>query len=114
MKSNFRDLSSLDSTNASETNEEKSSDNEFNEMVKEAEQKLKGKEKKKSTPKKSLSEDLLDFRKQQLEYQEEQDKVFQNMLHETFEEQQKADIEERKKDREFFLELAKIFSGENN
>ena len=33
------------------------------------------------------------------------------MLRDTFEQQRKIDAEERKKDRYFFLELGKIFSG---
>ena len=42
-----------------------------------------------------------------LEYQREQDKKFEVK----FDEQQKADIEERQKDLNFVLKLGKIFSG---
>ena len=40
-----------------------------------------------------------------------QDQKYETMLRDIFEQQRKIDAEERQKDRDFFLELGKIFSG---
>ena len=48
---------------------------------------------------------------QQFNKQKEQDQKFKTMLRDTFEQQRKIDAEEPQKDRYFFLELGKIFSG---
>ena len=54
---------------------------------------------------------MLPFQMEQFNYQKEQDKKFETMLCDTFEQQRKIDTEERQKDRDFLLELGKIFSG---
>ena len=87
-------------------------DAEFNEMVKEAERKIaKEKRKKKCNQKKSSFDELLVFQKQQVEMQREQNENYKKMMRETLEEQRKSDKEERDRDREFFLQLGKVFSG---
>ena len=54
---------------------------------------------------------MLVFQMEQFNYQKEQDQKFETMLRDKFEQQRKIYAEERKKDRDFFLELGKIFSG---
>lgn len=85
-------------------------DKSFKEMVEEAEKK---KKKTKKIVTKSKTDDIMAYQREQFDYQKEQDAKFENMLRETFEEQRKTDMEERQKDRDFFLELGKIFSGNN-
>ena len=78
-------------------------------MVREATKK-KAQKKNRSTTK-SATEEMLGFQMEQFNYQKEQDQKFETMLRDTFEQQKKIDAEERQKDRDFFLELGKIFSG---
>ena len=54
---------------------------------------------------------MLAFQMEQFNYQKEEDQKFETILCNEFEQQQKIDAEERQKDRDFFLELGKIFSG---
>ena len=54
---------------------------------------------------------MLAFQIVQFNYQKKQDQTFEAMFLDTFEHQRKIDAEERQKDRDFFLELRKIFSG---
>ena len=54
---------------------------------------------------------MLAFQMEQFNYQKEQDQKFDTMRRYTFEKQSKIDAEERKKGRDFFLELGKILSG---
>ena len=56
-------------------------------------------------------EEMLVFQMEQFNYQKEQDQKFETMLRDKFEQKRKIYAEERKKDRDFFLELGKIFSG---
>ena len=56
-------------------------------------------------------EEMLVFQMEQFNYQKEQDQKFETMLRDKFEQQRKIYAEERKKDRDFFLELGKILSG---
>ena len=85
-----------------------SSDTEIDEMVMEATEKKP--QKKKSSTTKTATEKILDFQMEQFNYQKEQDQKLETMLGDTFEQQRKIDAEERQKDRDFFLELGKIFS----
>ena len=68
-------------------------------------------EKKKRSTTKTATEEMLALQMEQFNYQKEQDQKFETMLCDTFEQQRKIDTEERQKDRNFFLELGKIFSG---
>ena len=56
-------------------------------------------------------EEMLAFQMEQFNYQKEEDQKFETMLCDEFEQQQKIGAEERQKDRDFFLELGNIFSG---
>ena len=85
-----------------------SSDTEIDEMVMEATEKKP--QKKKSSTTKTGTEKILAFQMEQFNYQKEQDQKLETMLGDTFEQQRKIDAEERQKDRDFFLELGKIFS----
>ena len=85
-----------------------SSDTEIDEMVMEATEKKP--QKKKSSTTKTATEKILAFQMEQFNYQKEQDQKLETMLGDTFEQQRKIDAEERRKDRDFFLELGKIFS----
>ena len=85
-----------------------SSDTEIDEMVMEATEKKP--QKKKSSTTKTATEKILAFQMEQFNYQKEQDQKLETMLGDTFEQQRKIDAEERQKDRDFFLELGKIFS----
>ena len=86
-----------------------SSDTEINEMIGEATKKKV--QKKKGSTTQTPTEEMLAFRMKQFNYQKEQDQKFETMLRDTFEQQRKIDAEERQKERDFFLELGKIFSG---
>ena len=86
-----------------------SPDTEIDEMVREATEKKAQKKKRSNT--KTATEEMLDFQMKQFNYQKEQDQKFETMLRDIFEQQRKIDAEERQKDRDFFLELGKIFSG---
>ena len=68
-------------------------------------------EKKKRSITKTATEEMLALQMEQFNYQKEHDQKFETMLCDTFEQQRKIDTEERQKDRNFFLELGKIFSG---
>ena len=85
-----------------------SSDIEIDEMVREATKKKVQKKKRSTT--KTATEEMLAFQMEQFNYQKEQDQKLETMLRDTFEQQRKIDAEERQKDRDFFLELGKIFS----
>ena len=85
-----------------------SSDTEIDEIVMEATEKKP--QKKKSSTTKTATEKILAFQMEQFNYQKEQDQKLETMLGDTFEQQRKVDAEERQKDRDFFLELGKIFS----
>ena len=67
--------------------------------------------KKKGNQKKSSFAKLLALQKQQVDIQREQNERYKKMMRETLEEQRKSDKEERERDREFFLQLGKVFSG---
>ena len=54
---------------------------------------------------------VLALQKQQIEIQREQNERYEKMMRETLEKQRKSDKEERERDREFFLQLGKIFTG---
>ena len=82
---------------------------EIDEMVREATKK-KAQKKKRSTTKTAM-EEMLAFQMEQFNYQKEEDQKFETMLCDEFEQQQKIGAEERQKDRDFFLELGNIFSG---
>ena len=104
-------MSSLFTGGSFDQNEEY--DAEFNAMVKEADRKI-AKEKtkkKKGNQKKSSFDELLALQKQQIEIQREQNERYEKMMREALEEQRKSDKEERERDREFFLQLGKVFSG---
>ena len=78
-------------------------------MVRKATEKKAQKKKRSNT--KAATEEMLAFQMEQFNYQKEQDQKFETMLRDTFEQQRKIDAEERQKDRDFFLELGKIFIG---
>ena len=104
-------MSSLFNGGSFDQNEEY--DAEFNAVVKEADRKI-AKEKtkkKKGNQKKSSFDELLALQKQQIEIQREQNERCEKMMRETLEEQRKSDKEEWERDREFFLQLGKVFSG---
>ena len=86
-----------------------SSDTEIDEMVREPTKK-KAQKKKRSTIK-TATEEMLPFQMEQFNYQKEQDQKFDTMRRDTFEQQRKIDAEERRKGRDFFLELGKMLSG---
>ena len=86
-----------------------SSDTEIDEMVREPTKK-KAQKKKRSTIK-TATEEMLAFQMEQFNYQKKQDQTFETMLLDTFDHQRKIHVEERRKDRDFFLELRKIFIG---
>ena len=86
-----------------------SSDTEIHEMVRE-DTKKKAHKKKRSTTK-TATEEMLAFQMEQFNHQKKQNKKFETMVCDTFEQQRKIDAEERQKDRDFLLELGKIFSG---
>ena len=86
-----------------------SSDTEVHEMVRE-DTKKKAHKKKRSTTK-TATEEMFAFQMEQFNHQKEQNKKFETMVCDTFEQQRKIDAEERQKDRDFLLELGKIFSG---
>ena len=71
----------------------------------------KKKQKKKVNQKKSSFDELLALQKQQIEIQREQSEHYEKIMRQTLEEQRKMDKVERERDREFFLELGKVFSG---
>ena len=79
----------------------------LNELV---DEKKKKKKKKQPTPKKSFQEQMLEIQMSQVnalkEAEERQQAFFQKML----EEQRKLEEGEREKERNFFLELAKLFN----
>ena len=85
-----------------------SSDTEIDEMVREAIKKTAQQKKRSIT--KTATEGILAFQMEQFNYQKKQDQKFETMLRDTFEQQRKIEAEERQKDRDFFLELGKIFS----
>ena len=85
-----------------------SSDTEIDKMVREAAKK-KAQKKKRSTTK-TATEEMMAFQMEQFNYQKKQDQKFETMLRDTFEQKRKIEAEERQKDRDFFLELGKIFS----
>ena len=86
-----------------------SSDTEVHEMVRE-DTKKKAHKKKRSTTK-TATEEMLAFQMEQFNHQKKQNQKFETMVCDTFEQQRKIDAEERQKDRDFLLELGKIFSG---
>ena len=86
-----------------------SSDTEIHEMVRE-DTKKKAHKKKRSTTK-TATEEMLAFQMEQFNHQKKQNQKFETMVCDTFEQQRKIDAEERQKDRDFLLELGKIFSG---
>ena len=86
-----------------------SSDTEIDEMVREPTKK-KAQKKNRSTIK-TATEEMLPFQMEQFNYQKEQDQKFDTMRRDTFEQQRKIDAEERRKGRDFFLELGKMLSG---
>ena len=86
-----------------------SCDDSFKKMIREAEKK-KSKNKKKNATK-IVADEWLVFQREQSEYEREQDKKFVATLRKSFDEQRKADFEERQKDQDFFQELGKISSG---
>ena len=71
----------------------------------------KKKQKKKVNQKKSSFDELLALQKQQIEIQREQNEHYEKIMRQTLEEQRKMDKVERERDREFFLELGKVFFG---
>ena len=50
------------------------------------------------------------FKNNRLTYREQNER-YEKMMRETLEEQRKSDKEERERDREFFLQLGKVFTG---
>ena len=65
---------------------------------------------KKHTTKKSVQEELLEISKAQLKSLEESEKRQQECYAKLIEEQRKEEAKKREKDREFFMNLAKLFS----
>ena len=60
--------------------------------------------------KKNLHEEMLDIQRQQVDAFEKCEERHRQFMREVMEEQRKVDTLEREKDREFFLELGKLFS----
>ena len=73
-----------------------------------------GKKKKKKNskrpPRKSIQGEVLEIQKAQLKLLEDSEKRQQDFLEKIIEEQRKEDAKEKEKDREFFMNIAKLFS----
>ena len=72
-----------------------------------------GKKKKKNSKRptrKSIQGEVLEIQKAQLKLLEDSEKRQQDFLEKIIEEQRKEDAKEKEKDREFFMNIAKLFS----
>lgn len=61
----------------------------------------------------NFKEELINLQKAQLTAQEEQEKRTNTLITSMLEAQQKMEVEEREKDRKFFLEIGKLFCNKN-
>ena len=64
----------------------------------------------KRAPRKSIQEELLEIQKAQLKSIEDSNKRQQGLIEKIIEEQRKEDAKEKEKDREFFMNIANLFS----
>ena len=94
-----------------ETNdEEERADEEFQELLKNAKEEKNKKTDKEKKAKVSFQQQLLELQQNQLKSFQDSEVRMQEMMLQVFEEQRKADMAEREKDREFMLQLGKIFA----
>ena len=61
----------------------------------------------------SFQEELLSLQRDQIKAQEEQEKRTNSLIASMLESQQKIKVEEKEKDRQFFMEIGKLFCSKN-
>ena len=61
----------------------------------------------------SFQEELLSLQKAQMKEQEKQERRTNSLIASMLEPQQKIEVEEREKDRTFFMEIGKLFCSKN-
>ena len=94
--------------------DESDPDDEFSNLIREAEKKKTGSKKK--APKKTtqgVQEELLALQRQQMELLKEQSESNKTFFTNMIKEQQRIETEEREKDREFFLKLGQAMFSSN-
>ena len=106
MEDNIPDDNSLSDEN---NDIEEREDNEFENMLKQAREE-KNKKTRKEKPKNSFQQQLLELQGNELQSFQDSELRMQEMMLKIFEEQRKADMAEREKDRQFMLQLGKIFA----
>ena len=79
-------------------------------MLKQAREEKNKKTRKEKKPKSSFQQQLLELQQNQLQSFQGSELRMQEMMLKNFEGQRKADMIEREKDREFTLQLGKIFA----
>ena len=79
-------------------------------MLKQAREEKNKKTRKEKKPKSSFQQQLPELQQNQLQSFQGSELRMQEMMLKNFEEQRKADMIEREKDREFTLQLGKIFA----
>ena len=94
-----------------EMKEDSETDEEFKNLEKSA---ARGKKKKIRNEKSSFHEQVIALQKESLELQKQQDERQHQLIRDILEEQRKTDTEERERDRDFFLKLGAMLSGNNN
>ena len=61
----------------------------------------------------SFQEELLSLQRAQIKVQEEKEKRMNSLIASMLESQQKIEVEEREKDRKFFMKIGKLFHNKN-